>query len=268
MVHARSGDCEQLFIGELLNSQLCASRLLHDEAGMRFAFRQGSIAAVVMGFLATLFFTQMDVLTDIFTIIQVFVLTIITLAVLARFTLAAAWPSWKQRLLVWFVATGTAAAVCVEPVVLRYIRGLGRVLSVVLVIFCAGCEAGVEKSPVFEGVDLKLLLIGSDRIGGMPELQASSSSVPEYSLKDCEVVLNVPEGQHIDLVTNIMAHCANTIVRFGGRISTNDGSGPLSSREINYETERAIGQFRLYSADVDNSRLKLIAVMLECRRRR
>ena len=51
------------------------------------------------------------------------------------------------------------------------------IATVLFTVFCGGCGPGVEKSPVFEGVDLKLVLIGSVRVGDIPSLESSASSV-------------------------------------------------------------------------------------------
>ena len=138
---------------------------------------------------------------------------------------------------------------------------------ILLTMFCGGCGRGVEKSPIFDGVDLKLVLIGSVRVGDIPSLESSSSSVPEYSLKDCHVTLDVPENQRSNFVARVMADCSNTVARLGGAISTNVATINLC-HELKYETERKTGLFRLYTVNLNDRKVKLIGIMLECPRGR
>jgi hypothetical protein len=146
-------------------------------------------------------------------------------------------------------------------------RSLLLILSLVLTGFCCGCGRGVEKSPIFEGVDLISVLVGSTRADGIPALEASVSSVPEYSLKDCEVTLDVPESQRSNFVARVMADWSNTVARLGGTIATNVATSDLS-HELKYETERKTGLFRLYTADLNDRKVKLVGIMLECPRGR
>ena len=142
------------------------------------------------------------------------------------------------------------------------------VASGMLAILCASCTDGLHVSPVFEGANLQLILIGPKHLGVVPELCTTASLKPEYNFKDCELVLTIPGNQTSNTLARIMSDCSNSIVRLGGTIVSNTNISQWSSQELAYETPTAKGLFRLYSADVGNSQTKLVAVMLECRRDR
>jgi hypothetical protein len=137
-----------------------------------------------------------------------------------------------------------------------------------LAIVCASCTKVVQVSPVFEGADLEQILIGSRKPGEVPELRSTAVLQPEYNFKDCELVLTVPQNQTINTIMRIMSDCTNSIVRLGGRILSNTNINQWASHELTYETARTTGLFRLYSAEVGDSKMKLVAVMIEAQRER
>jgi len=148
----------------------------------------------------------------------------------------------------------------------RHVKWKGLlILSIALTAVCCGCGKGVKKSPIFEGLDLKFLLIGSTRVGAMPALEVSEMSIPEYSFKDCELTLDVADVEQSSLVARIMSNCSNTVTRLGGTVVTNVARSDLSF-ELRYEAERKTGLIRLYATDLKGRQVKLIAIMLECPR--
>ena len=154
-----------------------------------------------------------------------------------------------------------------EQYVLGYFkRWLCDIASGTLALMCSSCNDGTHVGPVFEGADLALILIGSNKPGEKPEYRDTTTIKPEYNFKDCVLVLTVPQNQTINTILRIMSDCSNSIVRLGGTILSNTNISQWGSHELTYETARAKGLFRLYSAEVGNSKLKLVAVMLEGRR--
>lgn len=144
------------------------------------------------------------------------------------------------------------------------------VFLTIILLMAFGCGGGpqVEKSAIFEGVDLKLLLVGSNQVGAIPALQATASSVPEYSFKDCECTLEVPIGQRSNFVARIMMDCSNVVAQLGGTISTNIPQDSFTSNELDYETDKKVGRFQLYTTDLNERQMRLIAILFECPKNR
>ena len=82
---------------------------------MSFAIRKGSGPSVVAAVVAIVLFVPADPVTEILTLIQTFLLTVVVLLVLSRVASVAAWPSRKQWMASWSVAACAAALVCFEP---------------------------------------------------------------------------------------------------------------------------------------------------------
>ena len=138
------------------------------------------------------------------------------------------------------------------------------IITTTLAIIFTSCGDGLHVSPVFEGVDLELILVGSKKHGDIPELRASTSIKPEYNFKDCELFLPIPGHQTSNNIVRIISECTNSIVRLGGTILSHTNSNHWESHRLAYETARTKGLLHLYSAEAGNSKTKLIAVMLEC----
>ena len=69
------------------------------------------VAAIV----AIVLFMPGDPVTEVLTLVQTLVLTVVVLFVLSRVAAIAAWSSRKQWLVSWSVALCAAAAVSLEP---------------------------------------------------------------------------------------------------------------------------------------------------------
>jgi hypothetical protein len=139
------------------------------------------------------------------------------------------------------------------------------VASTALAFIGGGCSDGLKVSPVFEHVEMKAILVGSEK-SALPALRATTLFKPEYNFKDCELVLTTPGNDTSNTIRRIMSDCTNAIVRLGGAILTNTNSSEWGFHELTYETAVTKGLFRLYSADLGNSKTKLVAIMLESRK--
>ncbi len=73
-------------------------------------------------------------------------------------------------------------------------------------------------------------------------------------------------NQASDAMQRMMSNCANMIVRLGGTILTNTHDSSWGSHELTFETARARGLLRLYPTEVPDSKLKIVAVMVESRK--
>jgi len=158
---------------------------------------------------------------------------------------------------------GTPLWISEQNVWRHFKRWLYVIASGTLTLICSSCNDGTHVGPVFEGAELALILIGSNKPGEIPEYRATTTIKPEYNFMDCELVLTVPHNQTSNTMLRIVSDCTNSIVRLGGTILSNTNISQWGSHELTYETARAKGLFRLYSAEVGNSKLKLVAVMLE-----
>lgn len=89
---------------------------------MNFAIKKGWAPAVVTAVVAIIVFMPADAVTEILTLVQIFLLTVIVLLVLSRAAPVVAWPVRKQRLVSWSVAVCAAVVVCLEPLVLSALK--------------------------------------------------------------------------------------------------------------------------------------------------
>jgi len=146
-------------------------------------------------------------------------------------------------------------------------RWVFGVLCGILSIVCIGCNDGIHVSPVFEGIDLETVLIGSWKPEDTPELRSRISNKPEYNFKDCQLIIPVPINQASNTLLNVLTNYTNAVVRLGGTILGETNVTQWGSCELTYETPSTKGFFRLYSAEIGNSKTKIIAIMLECPRK-
>jgi hypothetical protein len=89
---------------------------------MNFALRKGWVPAVVVAVIAIIVWMPADPVTEILTLVQTFILTVVALLVLSRALPVARWPASRQRALSWGVALLAAVLVCLEPFVLSTVR--------------------------------------------------------------------------------------------------------------------------------------------------
>jgi hypothetical protein len=141
------------------------------------------------------------------------------------------------------------------------------VSSGILTIFCISCNDGLHVSPVFEGIDLESVLVGSEKPDDTPELRSRISNKPEYNFKDCQLILSVPINQTSNTLHKVLLNYKDAVVRLGGTILGETNIAQWGSRELTYETRSTKGFFRLYSAEIANSKTKIVAIVLECPRR-
>lgn len=146
------------------------------------------------------------------------------------------------------------------------IRWCCFVVAFALAIVTSGCTHRFAQSSFFQQTDfLKLIL--AHRTDKAAEFHSSFDISPEYAIKDFEVVLNIKDREREMLLNNIMAGCTNSVVQSGATITGHGGTSSLSEQDFSYETGTTVGQVRVYSTPIDDSKLKIVAVILECPKR-
>ncbi len=91
---------------------------------MNFAIKNGWAPALLAAVIAIILFMPADAVTEILTLVQTFLLTVIVLLVLSRVAPVAAWPRRRQTIVSWSVAVGAAVIVCLEPVVFSALKSI------------------------------------------------------------------------------------------------------------------------------------------------
>jgi Sec-independent protein secretion pathway component TatC len=89
---------------------------------MNFAIKKGWGPAVVAAIVVIVLFMPADPVTEMLTLVQTFILTVVALLVLSRVALVADWPSQKQWLVSWSVALCAAVVVCLEPLLFAALK--------------------------------------------------------------------------------------------------------------------------------------------------
>ena len=79
---------------------------------MRFGIKKGWLPAVLTAWVGILLFMPGDAVTEGLALFQVFIVTVLLLLALSRFTAMTDWPVSRQRLTSWCVAVAATAIVC------------------------------------------------------------------------------------------------------------------------------------------------------------
>ena len=77
---------------------------------------------MVAAVLAIVLFMPADPVTEVLTLAQTFLMTVLVLLMLSRVAQVAGWPSRKQMLVSWAVALCAAAIVCLEPLLFAALK--------------------------------------------------------------------------------------------------------------------------------------------------
>jgi len=92
---------------------------------MNFAIKKAVVPAAVTAFIAAIILGTPELFTLVILTAAGFTFAVIVVAVFWRLSPISTWPLWKQRLGVWLIAAGAAAAGCcilLAPVIMRALR--------------------------------------------------------------------------------------------------------------------------------------------------